>query len=167
MAGRFFTNLGSVFVGLVAYRASPDRFWNSVAFMNFIDWSVGATVKNRPSADLLTRSGANFRERLNAIAPDRVIVFSSLSWRYLPPFDSVSAPDGFTFDPRQPEIAWCGGYRLANGQTAWTMFAQHPSSRGWKPGQWRSLVASFLATPFPSPPTQPEPPAEEIPARDN
>lgn len=146
----FYGWLGYACAGRTAYEADRSRFWHSVSFMNFVDELVGPNAKSPATDEMLLRGQKSFLSRIRKhdLAPDRIVVFSSRAWKFLPPF--MLGQEGATFFADEPEKAWFGYYKLRHGLAA-TMYAEHPRTVGWSASMWRALLMRFLMEPLPPP----------------
>jgi hypothetical protein len=57
-----------------ASAAQRDAFWSSFAFYNFVQGSVGATAKAKPSRDDLERSASAFQGLMSFLKPRAVLI---------------------------------------------------------------------------------------------
>jgi uracil-DNA glycosylase len=119
----------------------PAWFWNSVAFMNFLDEPLKAQG-DRPTPAQWQASLPIFQAKLDRLrpAPERIITFGRGTWDEMPPW---SGPI-FRFAPGRYGIA--GPIRAGTGH-AFGMATVHPtgSRRPWRPEHWRTLIACFVA----------------------
>lgn len=101
--------------------------WNNVAFMNYIETSVGFGPRVRPSATQWQAAAEGFRARLAAFDPPPryVLVLGLTLWNNMPETDQRI--DAFT-----------QAYRLETGELVWCRALRHPSAGGVGTG-WRDI----------------------------
>lgn len=64
---------------------SRRAFWNSVAFYQFVQQSVGSGPGQRPTDAMWKESVGPFVTVLNQLRPDAIVVFGKTLWKHLPP----------------------------------------------------------------------------------
>jgi hypothetical protein len=89
----FFNRIAAACVGDDTYRADTKAFWQSVAFINYVHCCVGGP-RDRPTRQMLADSEQPFRHTLDKHKPARVIVFSSVAWKWVPADISAGGMEG-------------------------------------------------------------------------
>ena len=98
--------------------------WNRVAFTNYIEGTVGAGARLRPTQQMWDDAKLKFRPLLEELRPRRIIVLGLDLWSKMPDAD---------FDLTDP----VQGYRLEDGTLAMCHQVLHPAG-GFS---WRQLAA--------------------------
>ena len=109
-------------------------FWSAVAFYNFVQESVGTGPRQRPSREMWVRSEVPFRLVLGELEPDRVLVLGQMLWCKLWAL-GLMAP---------AELGAKDFFLSCDGKKIKTMCIRHPASWGFKPTDWRKVVAKLL-----------------------
>jgi len=135
----FFAKVAGVFQG---GWTSPDRrqlFWSCSAFYNFVQETVGAGPRERPTDEMWRKAGAALEEVLIEHKPGFVLVLGKRLWEELPlPSEqgpAVTLPNGKSKD----SLLYChdAGY-------AFTFGIPHPASFGWSYREWTPWVQAAL-----------------------
>lgn len=115
------------------------RFWNAVAFYNYVQESVGDGPDKKVTFSMLTDAQPGFLEVLDALRPRTLLVFSRKCWTWMPPEDETG-----------PEISLNGTkigtarYKLGDGE--WTSaYCLRHTSRGFSSTAWRAALLQALA----------------------
>lgn len=123
---KFWTVLGRTIAG----RANYDRhtFWNSVAYYVFVQDFAGDRPRQRPTDCMWRDSYKAFREVLEKLAPEKVIVLGNKVWSHV----------------RQVEPTAENGVVMLNSVTCGVMNLIHPSSFGYRSDDHYPKVSTFL-----------------------
>jgi hypothetical protein len=81
---KFWTNIMQVVDGMPYAGIDRARFWNDVAFYNFVQQSVGESAGTAPTAEMLELGSAPFFSVVEELQPRRILVLSSRMWQALP-----------------------------------------------------------------------------------
>lgn len=151
----FFTKLVRTILGRetsTTTREERTRFFNSVAFCNYVQDSVGEAHNKRPTREMWEEAAAPFRATLESLCPTHILACGMRLWRNMPYdedfwtqpsdtlvgcLDSVRLPT-----PRRPsKILGC--YRHSEGQSV-VLAIHHPSWKRYQPRAWYPVVKRFL-----------------------
>lgn len=84
----FYTKLAKLFLrkgkGENISLNEKKLFWNSVAFYNYIQMSVGEEPRIAPSEEMFEKSWEIFQKLIEAITPDFILIVSQRLWNGLP-----------------------------------------------------------------------------------
>jgi hypothetical protein len=135
----FFTKAVGVFYGHWPNHELRRQFWRSAVFYNFIQESVGAGPRIRPSDEMWRNAGPALEEVLIEYRPGFVLVLGKELWANLPiPLKQgprVTLLDG---QSRESRLYFNdAGYAVTFG-------IYHPSSGGWNYTRWTPWVKSAL-----------------------
>ena len=135
----FWTKIASAFLGRSPTLEERSQFWNSVAFYNFVQESVGLGPRIRPTDEMWQSAVVPFFEVLTNLRPKCVVVLGSGLWGKLPPFNKPGPMlriDGQ--DPRGTGLFEVGeGFAVAAG-------INHPSAFGWRYEEWHPWISQAL-----------------------
>lgn len=133
------------FLGRIAglFQFTTEQFLDSVAFYNYVQFSVGTAPRVRPKIEMWERSLPAFREVLTKHAPQFILVLGKGLWGELP---GPEAPDIFEADV---EVTLNRERRTAclystGGGRALLFAINHPSWPGWKRADWQPWVAPAM-----------------------
>lgn len=153
----FWTKIGRTFVG-PSYGDPPSRraFWDSVAFYNYVQGFVGTAARQRPTPQHFRSSWTPFQSVLAELQPDVVVALGFGLWAAMEPLLPPRRPLGFALPGGRD-----GHYVvLPKAQPGAGVFGylKHPST-GYRPDEWRPVVAALLdrARALQPAPAQPEP----------
>ncbi len=132
------------------------RFYESTAFCNYVQRSVGPTSDCRPIPEMWEEAAAPFSVTLECLRPTHIVVCGMDLWDNMPAFEGVWAPPSETlirwFDSvgfptslaswRQPSNL-LGCYGNSEGQSV-VLAIQHPSWRYYQTSAWHPVVERFL-----------------------
>jgi hypothetical protein len=97
-SNRFYTKLAKLFLGkVVGQHISLDEkisFWNSVAFYNYIQMSVGNNAGIAPTEEMFEKSWESFQRLIEEIKPDFILIVSQRLWEGLPGIAGEDWPPG-------------------------------------------------------------------------
>ncbi len=139
----FWTNIARTFEGR-AYGppATRKRFWDSVAFFNFIQGFVGDGPRQRPSEALWQDSRSGFWHVIEMLRPHCIVCFGFDLW------DKLPAPSGadqrLNVDAIRGRVAKTRLYRAPSGHACIAGYLRHPSS-GYSWRQWSEWATAILA----------------------
>lgn len=135
----FFANLFTMLSGKLWASDSPDLapFWETIYFYNYVQWLVPGGAGHSPSSLMWTAAEQPFRDVLEEIVPDAVLVLGQRLWDNMPKQDEDLAA-------RPEALGLICGYRLKGGKVVPAAHTRHPSSRGFDPLEWHDRVHQFL-----------------------
>jgi len=81
---RFWTNIATAFLNRKPTLADKREFWNSVAFYNYVQCSVGDRARIRPTSDKWQSGESAFFEVLESLTPKLIVVLGYALWDHLP-----------------------------------------------------------------------------------
>lgn len=136
-----FTKIGQVITGRKRSEIDRSRFWNSIAYYNYVQEVVAGFARGpSPSPEMFTRSLPAFLNVISELRPTHILALGLYLWRNRPPFSaahSVLTCEGKT--------SQCGYYASPDsGHRALAIGIQHPSA-GFSAPAWHPLVAKFLS----------------------
>lgn len=129
------------------------RFFDSVAFCNYVQCSVGDSPDLPPTDDMWKQAAGPFRTILESLRPTHILVCGMRLWDNMPDsgdfwtrpsralvrrFDSVDFPR----NSRSPKGRSLGCYRHSQDQEKSVVLAVHHPSRA--SGAWHPVVKRFL-----------------------
>ena len=85
---RYWTSLSRLVTGKPTREIDRSKFWNSVAFYNYVQFIVGAKSRVRPDAGMWENSKAPMLEVLHTLKPDRILVCGIELGKHLPDIPS-------------------------------------------------------------------------------
>lgn len=135
----FFTRTVGVFQGEWSSRELRRKFWSSSVFYNYVQESVGAYARMRPTEEMWRKAAPAFEEVLIQFEPGFVLVLGTEVWANLPAPTKlgppVVLPDGQTRESR---------LYFNDAGYAFTFGMAHPSSFGWSYREWTPWVRAAL-----------------------
>jgi hypothetical protein len=135
----FFNRTVGVFHGGWCPKETRTRFWSSSIFYNYIQETVGAQSRIRPTQEMWAKAAPAFEEVLIHLQPRFVLVLGKELWSNLPvtliPGPLVTLPDGQAKESRL--YFNDAGYSFIFG-------IAHPSSFGWSYKKWTPWVEAAL-----------------------
>lgn len=113
-----------------------DKLWPQLSFYNFVQAPVIGGARVQPENLVFEDSHKPFRQVLECLRPDRVLVCGKRLWNRMP---NIPAEDCLHDDVQ--------AYRLDDGTQVWCLATVHPSSGrfGWR--ELHPLIMAFLADP--------------------
>lgn len=130
-SNQFWTRMRRVILGPET-KVTPEVFWRSVAFYNFIQFSVGRTARIRPEPHMWADSIPAFDEVLDELRPEYVLVLGATLWGALAAHIPMS---------EEKDGVWS---LLHNGQRTSIGYINHPSSFGFSYARWHPEAARVL-----------------------
>lgn len=130
---------------------TPDgrhKFWNGVAFCNFVPITVGTTFDAIPSPAMWEAGAQRFIPLLAELTPTHVLSLGQRQW------NRIAFPEGWTSTPiagQQHLRYWQSHPGLCIAAT----WINHPSSRGFSAAKWAERVTSLLSVPVSPQPSYP------------
>lgn len=88
---RHWPNIENSFIGKAANGEERQRFWNSVAYANYV-LRILREPKANPTADMWNEAEKAFFPLLDHVAPDRLFVLGEAVWSHLPKEDRALGP---------------------------------------------------------------------------
>lgn len=134
----FWTKIAMAFLGRRPSQDEKSRFWNSIAFYNFIQDSVGFGPRNRPTLEMWHSAASPFREVLADLRPRCVVVLGKELWEHLPPFDRPGPALSLEGNQRAT-----GLYQVGEAP-ALVVGIKHPSAIGWRYEEWHPWISQAL-----------------------
>jgi hypothetical protein len=135
----FFTKVVGSFYGAWPDHDLRRQFWKSVAFYNFIQETVGAKPRIRPTDQMWRNAGPPLEEVLIQHEPGFVLVLGKQLWENLPiPLKRgplVTLGDGQSRESR---------LYFNDAGYAFTFGINHPSSGGWTYEKWTPWVQAAV-----------------------
>jgi hypothetical protein len=140
----FWTKICKLFEGDVINPQTKKLFWESVAFYNYIQKSVGLGARVRPTPEMWSGSQEAYLEVLSCLKPQCIIVLGEDTWNHLPlgkywrvadeRFGSgpALAANGMNFETRV--------YQVDGDKPALATKVKHPSAVGFSTSEWRPVV---------------------------
>jgi len=138
--GPFFRNIYNVMLGAEpAVELSPERFWNGVAFYNYVQDFCGAKSRVRPTEAAWATGREPLAHVLRELRPQFVLVCGAALWyrvREVPAYHEVLVYK----PPRVRARRW-----TTNGDTTCVAGQiNHPSSFGFRISDWTESVREYL-----------------------
>ena len=136
---RFWTMTMQVVAGRDKAEIDRMRFWQSVAFYNFIQEIVGSGPRMRPSAEAWRSARRPFEAVLNTLRPQAMLVLGKVLWDYLP----NSGREGPKLRVGEScRESWL--YPLPEPSEVLATSINHPSSVGFSRKKWHPVVDALL-----------------------
>jgi hypothetical protein len=136
--GPFFTNIVATCTGELPDESSRKRFWESVAFYNYIQEFVGDGPRKLHAPELWQKSHPAFGAVLACLEPQLVLVLGNANWGYLAPSETKGEP--LSSGPGEYRETW---YYPAGASSALAFHVKHPSA-GYNFRLFAPLVAEAL-----------------------
>ncbi|MEA2977487.1 MAG: hypothetical protein QOF19_3007 [Alphaproteobacteria bacterium] len=134
---RFWTQISQAITGKSAREIDRHKFWNSVAFYNYVQTIGVSQPREKPSDALFHESEPAFFEVLDCLRPTHMLAFGFRLWERLPALEDESL--SFVCDGQPHRY---GNYRRSWGRVLATAI-RHPSSAFSAP-QWYPTICQFL-----------------------
>lgn len=133
----FWTKTAMTFLGHIPSLADKKSFWDSVSFYNYVQESAGNGPRIAPANGSWNSSIDAFKEVLEFLKPNFILVLGVRSWRRLPDLERVP---GENVEGAPRKTTWCypnsAGSSLAYG-------INHPSS-GFNARKWHPHVKAAM-----------------------
>ena len=132
--------------------AQRSRFFDSVAFCNYVQCSVGDAHYERPTQEMWEEAAAPFLATLESLRPTHVLACGMTLWDSMPECEGAWRPpcekligwfDSMKFPTPWPPKSILGFYRHSEGQSA-VLAIHHPSWKRYQPSAWHPVVKRFL-----------------------
>lgn len=120
---QFWTNIVVAFLGKRPTLEEKRSFWQSVAFYNYIQESVGFGARVRPNTERWRNAKKPFSEILAKLKPQFLVVMGKQVWYGLPDFDGYYGP---SIEGAPTPKTWI--YPLSETETCLTFPLRHPSA---------------------------------------
>ncbi len=138
----YFTKIAKLVLGQSPGHFLTDedlhKFWDRVAFYNYVQSLVGTAARIRPTQSMWAAAQAPFLEVLGTLRPTHILVLGWELWRFLPLGSGervVVLQDGTRYAFRE--------YQLASGKAV-AGCVKHPSGRGTRYVEDRKVVEALL-----------------------
>lgn len=79
-----YTKLTRLFIGQNNDKEQIINFWDSIAFYNYIQSSVGSKARKRPSDEMWAEAIIPFNEVMEDLKPDFLLILGSDLWNHMP-----------------------------------------------------------------------------------
>lgn len=136
---RFWTSTMQAVVGAPHHEIDRAKFWNSVAFYNYVQGSAGLTSGRAPPQALWSTSEPAFFRVLERLQPDCVLVLSRRLWNHM----SSQGNPGPKLDVNgRTRETWIYSH---TGGTAIATWIPHPSY-GFSWQHWHPFVAALMGS---------------------
>ncbi|MEQ9100537.1 MAG: hypothetical protein RIF36_08070 [Imperialibacter sp.] len=133
----FWTNIVITFIGFTPTLEDKKKFWNSVAFYNYVQETAGDSARKAPPTDSWERSAPAFQEVLNKLNPDFVVILGYRLSSHLSRFKENPGP--FLGTDSKIKTWWMA----TNGGQALATTIRHPSS-GFNGRAWNKYILEAL-----------------------
>jgi len=135
----FWTKIASAFLGSDPTLEERSRFWNSVAYYNFVQESAGLGPRDRLTLEMWQSGVPAFFEVLTNLQPRCIVVLGKALWQNLPPFHKLGPT--LSLEGQSPRTT--GLYQVGEG-FAVAAGIDHPSSFGWHYHEWHPWISQAL-----------------------
>lgn len=136
---RFWTTTMQVVAGRDKAEIDRMRFWQSIAFYNFIHEIVGSGPRMRPSAEAWRSARQPFEAVLDALRPQAMLVLGKVLWDYLPN-SGREGPKLLVGESCRE--SWL--YPLPESSEVLATSIYHPAAIGFSRRKWHPFVAALL-----------------------
>jgi hypothetical protein len=117
--------------------ARRRRFWDGVAFYNFVPELVGTGARQRPTAAMWARGPAALALVLDALQPTHVLALGQTLWNH------VTLPSGWC-SREMADGSAIRSWEPPGGRPVFATWVNHPSSNGFAVAKWRDRVEDLL-----------------------
>lgn len=118
-------------------------FWDSIAFYNFVQESVGPDASYKPTKEMYANAIPSFREVLEVLKPRCIIVVCIRTWNSLPEGSEHEMKGEDIAIEDQARATWL--YSIGDGKFASTSRVPHPSMRQkWDFRVWHPWIMSAI-----------------------
>jgi hypothetical protein len=135
---QFWTNIAVAFLNKRPSQEEKKEFWDSIAFYNYVQKSVGFGPRVRPTEDMWRISEQGFVEVLAKLLPKVVIVLGYALWQHLPELGGRNGPK--IIGSEQTDT-W--HYPLPNAESCLAYAIRHPSA-GFSGPYWYRYVQQAI-----------------------
>ncbi|MDL1971375.1 MAG: hypothetical protein LWW94_10525 [Candidatus Desulfofervidaceae bacterium] len=111
---------------------SAEKFWENVAFYNFVQYRVGKRSKERPSEKMWRQSVEAFEEVVITLQPDRILVIGLENWKNLISHLDHENVNNYIAIFKIKNCKFLAGY------------IAHPSSYGFSYRKWHPIAKDIL-----------------------
>jgi hypothetical protein len=136
---KFWTNIAAAFMNKRPSQDEKKEFWDSIAFYNYIQTSVGIAPRIPPTEEMWRNSEQGFNEVLADFLPRAVIVLGYDLWRHLPDLRGRDGPK--IVGSEQPDTWY---YPLPNGESCLAYAIKHPSA-GFSSSYWYKYLQQAIS----------------------
>lgn len=130
---QFWTNIAITFLNRHPSIEEKNKFWNSVAFYNYVQSNVGFGPRIRPTPELWAKSSVPYLEILNELQPNCIIVLGYQLWENLPSLGEK----GPMIEGAEQKETW--KYPIYGNAHALAYGIRHPSA-GFSAWSWHPFV---------------------------
>jgi hypothetical protein len=123
---KFFTNIAGTCIGHIPNTLEREKFWDAVAFYNYIQEFVGDAPRQSHDYKLWQRSEPAFAKVLLRLKPKMVLVIGRRNWRYIASLNRSSG-ERLRHAP-EPKFANTWRYPVGSGETALAFHVKHTSA---------------------------------------
>jgi hypothetical protein len=134
----FWTKVAETFLGKKPTLEEKGKFWNSVAFYNFIQEAVHSGSRTAPLEESWRRSEGPFREVLADLRPQLVVALGERLWKNMP------AADGSGPSVERARMKETRRYSVPGGGSCLAYGIYHPSSSRFSLTEWHRAVMAAL-----------------------
>ena len=135
---QFWTNIVVAFLGYRPSLEDKKKFWDSMAFYNYIQESVGFGARVRPTRSMWLQAEQPFFSVLNQLQPHLLVVLGYSLWGWLPNEGRAGPPIS---DAPQPDT-WI--YPVGKSGECLAYGLRHPSA-GFSGRTWNKYVTKAIA----------------------
>lgn len=89
---QFWTNIATSFLGEVPLKRDKKKFWNTVSFYNYVQYSVGFGPRVRPTEQMWKDSEIGFENVLLKLKPQILMVLGYALWEKIPDLNGQKGP---------------------------------------------------------------------------
>ena len=134
-------------------RSTRNRFFNGIAFYNYVQCSVGDKPGISPTREMWEDAAAPFLVTLESLRPTHIVACGKRLWKGMQKYQNFLRPPSETlvgwFDPATFPKGWppaniLGCYHHSQGQSV-VLAIYHPSRN--QPRVWHPVVERFLKYP--------------------
>lgn len=134
--GIFYSRIARIFGFDPNSKDSRIEFWSSVAYCNFLQLIL-KEAREVPPADAWQQGVEPFKQTLDELRPDCVVIFSKRLWSYVPKTDDLEAASDF--------YARKSSFHHQDAKSSMMVNFKHPSSYGFRWGKAREILAALLS----------------------
>lgn len=120
---QFWTNIVVAFLGHLPTLEEKRTFWQSVAFYNYIQETVGFGSRVRPTAAMWTKAEAPYSEVLELVRPQLMIVMGKTLWNSIPDLNGEYGP---RIEGAPTPTTWI--YPISKSENCLAFSLRHPSA---------------------------------------
>ncbi len=134
--------------------AQRSQFFNSIAFYNYVQRSVGDAPDIPPTREMWEDAAAPFRATLECLRPTHIVACGMRLWDNMPYDEDFWArplkalidcfgSENFPTTPKRSPKSLLGRYCYSEGESV-ILAIHHPSWKGYQPCAWHPVVKRFL-----------------------